>query len=47
MVVISTHIFMFHRHTFDTKQTKEKIVALSVLWAAFSGAFLLVVKSMF
>ena len=37
---------MFHRHTMD-RQTREKMIALSILWAVFASAFLVVVGSMF
>jgi hypothetical protein len=37
---------MFTRHQMD-KQTKEKMIALSLLWAVFAGAFLIIVRVMF
>ena len=38
---------MFHRHTFENKQAKEKVLVLSVLWAVFAAAFLIIVRAMF
>lgn len=42
----SSNTHMFKRHHMD-KQTKEKMIALSLLWAVFACAFLVVVRAMF
>ncbi len=42
----SSNTHMFQRHHMD-KQTKEKMIALSLLWAVFACAFLIVVRAMF
>jgi hypothetical protein len=46
MKSICSQTHMFHRHHMD-KQTKEKMMALALLWAVFAGALLIVVQSMF